>query len=145
METLEFDKQGTNWNKEIMPHDIFQRTYDIGHFLLNHSHPLFDSIKPIVFGKYKVRMKFVNSGFNNGSIWCNGRWICMRKRKGSPVILNKGVTLIEGTPMPFGGSNNYPCPSFKENYCVLEFISNGLPMTEWLSGWKSELISLEKE
>jgi len=141
---IEFDKQGTNWNEHIMPKDIFERTYDIGHFLLNHSHPIFDSIKPVVFGKYWVRMKFKDGGYNNGSIWCNGRWLCMRKKKTSPIVLNKNVKLVEGTPFAGGGSNQYPCPSFKEGYCILEFMSNGLPMTNWLSGWKSELISLER-
>lgn len=140
---LEFDKQGANWNKQISPKDIYIRTYDIGDFLLNHSHPLFDHIKPIVFGRYRVRMKFTDGGYNNGSIWCNGRWLVCRKNKFSPVWLNKGVKLIEGTPLRSGGSNSHPCPTFKERYCIIEFISNGLPMTNYLSGWKAELISLE--
>jgi hypothetical protein len=128
-----------------MPKDIFERTYDIGHFLLNNSHEIFNHIKPIVFGKYKVRMKFIQGG-TGMSIWCNGRWLCMRRRKGSPIMLNKGVKLIEGTPLRAGGSNSYPTPSFEEGYCILEFISHGLPMTQWLSQyvWKTELISLEK-
>lgn len=140
---IEFDKQGSNWNKDIMPHDIFSRIYDIGHFLLNHNHPIIEQLKPVVFGKYKVVMKFVDLGYNNTSIWVNGRWVCMRKQRDSPVILNSGVKLIEGTPTRAGGSIKYPVPGFKEGYCILEFISHGLPMTNNLSGWKSELITLE--
>lgn len=142
---IEFDKQGCNWNDSIMPKDIFERTYDIGHFLLNHNHPIIDPIKPVVFGKYKVRMKFSYGHWPlMGSIWCNGRWLVCRKRKGGPVTLNKGVNLIEGTPTRSGGSNKYPIPTFKEEYCIIEFTSHGLPMTNSLSGWKTELLSLEK-
>ena len=140
---IEFDKQGTNWNDKIMPKDIFDRTFDIAHFLNNHSSPVFDHIKPIVFGKYRVVMRFTDSGHNNGSIWCNGRWLVCRTKKQYPIKLNKGVTLIAGTPLSSGGSNSYPCPSFKEGCCVIEFTSHGLPMTNWLNGWKSELISIE--
>lgn len=141
---LEFDKQGANWNDAIMPKDIFERTYDIAHFLLNHNHPIIEQLKPIIFAKYKVRMKFkIEVYANASSIWCNGRWLAMRKKRDSPVILNKGVILLEGTPTRSGGSHNYPMPSFKEDYCVLEFISHGLPMTNKMSGWKSELLLLE--
>lgn len=139
----EFDKQGTNWNNEITPKDVFSRTFDIAYFLQNHSHPIFDHIKPIVFGRYKVVMKFKQEG-SAGSIWINNRWLACRQKKFSPVRFNKAVKLIEGTPMPNGGSINYPAPTFKEGYCVLEFSCNGLPMMHQHSEWKTELISLEK-
>lgn len=142
MNDLEFNKQGTNWNDKIMPKQIFEQTYDIGHFLLNHSHPIIEQLKLIVFATYKVKMKFIDGGYNNEAIWCNSRWLCMRQKKTLPVIFNNGVTLIEGTPSTSGGSNKYPRVYFKEGYCILEFTSNGLPMTNYLSGWKSEILEL---
>lgn len=139
---IEFDKSNTNWNDKIMPKDIFTNTFDIAHLLLTQNHPILESIKPIIFGKYKVVMKFTNS-HASGSIWINNQWKVSRRNKFGPVLFGKGVKLIEGTPLDGGGSNNYPIPSFKEGYCIIEFLSNGLPMTRE-NGWKTELLTLEQ-
>lgn len=139
---IEFNKSGTTWNNEITPKEIFERQFNIGHFILNHKSELTDNLLPILFGKYKVVMKFIDEGYNNSSIFVT-RTLAYRKGKFSKVQFNEGVKLLEGTPTEMGGSNGHPRVCFKEGYCILEFECNGLPQTNYLSGWKSELISLE--
>jgi len=139
---ITFDKTDSNWNDSITPKRIFEQQFNIGHFLLNNSHPLINELLPKMFGKYKVKMKFTDDGYNNQNIYVSKR-LAWRNKKGGKVVFGKGVTLIEGTPTEFGGSNAYPRPSFKEGYCVLEFTCDGFPCTDYLSGWKTEVLHLE--
>lgn len=140
---ITFDKKGSNWNKEITAKEIFERQLNVGHFLLNNQHPIIEELKPLLLGKYRMIVKFIDQGYNNTEIWVS-KTLCYRTNKFKPVSFTKGVKLIEGTPLPSGGSNSWPRPSFKEGYCILEFICHGFPCTKDTNGWKTEIISMEK-
>lgn len=139
---IEFDKDGTTWNEEMTPKQIFEREFNIGHFLLNNKHPLIEKLIPILFCQYKCVFKFIDKGYNNERIYVH-KTLAYRNKKGGKVQFAKGVKLIEGTPTDVGGSNAYPRVCFKEGYCVLEFICDGFPRTSYLNGWKTEVISIE--
>lgn len=139
---LKYDKTNTNWNKEVSIKRIFEQDFNIGHFVLNNKHPLLDSLKPLLFATYKMIVKFTDEGYNNQAIDL-GRPLAWRKNKFSAVQFNVDVKLIEGTPTKTGGSNSYPRVCFEEGYCVLEFISYGIPRSVYTSGWKTEILLME--
>jgi len=140
---LKADLENTYYNSSMLPKHFFEINYDVAKFVLNHSHPLLDEIQKSLFCQYRVVMKFTQSPHALDDIIVNNRGICFRLKKVGEVHFGKGVKLLQGTPTSVGGSNSYPYPCFKEKFCILEFVSNGIPCIE-SNGWITELLTLEK-
>lgn len=141
---LIFNKEGSNWNKSITTKQIFENQFNPAPFLLNNDHPIIEALNKELFAQYKCIFKFKDRGYNNSNIYIN-KPLAWRKNKFSKIEFNKGVKLIKGTPTESGGSNNHPRISFKEGFCILEFISDGIPCLSATSGWIiDEIILFEK-
>lgn len=104
-----------------------------------------DKCRELFDKEYECVIKFTQpEKWVTENVWCNGRFIMHRKKKFAPVTFGKGVQLLEGTPTPVGGSNSYPTPYFKEKYCILKFISKGIPiLSHYAYKWTIEYISIK--
>ncbi len=141
---MNIQRDNRPWRKDLSDKDILDKTFDIYNLLSTNDHPILNQIKELAFQNYKVKAKFIYLGYNGQYLYCNGRTLVYRKNKFSPMEYAKDVKLIEGIEYKTGGSNQYPAVGFKDNWCILEFISDGLPIINSLNGWKIEIISMEK-
>jgi hypothetical protein len=114
--------------------------------LLTNTHiPLIAELKDKVLATYKVKAKFIYLGYNGERLICNGQTLVSSKSKFADNIeLGKNVTYLEGNLKP-QGSNKYPrIGSDRSSYCILEFISFGLPYVHIINGWDIEIIEIKK-
>lgn len=134
----------TNWIKTLSEQEIHERKFSIGRLLLTNTHiPLIAELKNKVLATYKVKAKFVYLGYNGDSLICNGQTlVSCRSKFADNIQLGKNVTYLEGNLRP-QGSNKYPrIANNKSNYCILEFISFGLPYIDNLNGWDIEILDI---
>lgn len=96
----------------------------------------------LINSKYRLKVKFSKI---NANIFVNDKMIVGRKKKNSHVLFGAGVKCLYGTPLSIGGSNAYPNPSFKEGYCIVEFICNGFPsFTSYSHQYEVEVLEFNK-
>ncbi len=138
-------RDGRNWVKSMSKDEILKKTFSCANLILtNKQVPLFNQIEELLLSDYLVRAKFTHLGYNGTHLYCNGRYLAYRSKKHLPIKFTESVKLIEGVPLESSGSNNYPTVRFKDNHCILEFISNGLPIIDDLNGWEIQVLSIEK-
>lgn len=136
----------TNWIKSLSEKEILERKFSEGRMLFSNTHiPLIAELKEKILATYKVKAKFIYLGFNGDKVICNGQTLCYAKSKFDKVVqIGKNVTVIESNLSP-QGSNKYPrVAGGKKNYCILEFISFGLPYVDPVNGWDIEIITIEQ-
>ena len=106
---------------------------------------IFEDFHKSLESEYIVTMKFIEYHVNQSSIYVNGNRLCWRDSKKSPVKYAPDVIeIVQGTPLRYGGSINYPEPSFKEGFVILKFKCKGFPIN---CSWKliaPELLALER-
>jgi len=140
-------KDNTSWNKEITEQEVYENKFSVGRLLFTNTHiPLIAELKDKILATYKVKAKFTYLGYNGDRLICNGQTLAYCKSKfANGISIGKNVTYIEGNLKP-QGSNNYPRIANKTtaNYCILEFISFGLPYVNNINGWDIEIITIDK-
>lgn len=138
------DRSNMSWNNKISDKEILEKHFSIG-YLINTNLHLYADLKDMVLSTYKVKAKFEYLGYNGQQIYCNGQKLVYCKSKfDKQVSLGKNVKYLEGDLVPCG-SNRYPAIAYKEGmYCVLEFISYGLPYVHKLNGWSISVITTER-
>lgn len=137
-------KDNKNWNKDISEEDIFNKEFSIGYLLQTNDHPLIKDLRDKVLSRYKVKAKFTHLGFNGDILYCNGQKLIYAKSKfEKDVSLGKNVNYIEGN-LKVCGSNKYPSIGTENSYCIIEFISYGLPYIDKTSGWSIELLNIKQ-
>ncbi len=135
-------RKSRNWADSMTDEDILNSTFTCGYLLQSNNHPLLVQIRKLVLADYLVKAKFTYLGYNGEDLWCNGQRLAKRVNKSWAVQFADGVKLIEGKPLAGSGSNKYPTVRFENNYCILEFISNGLPVLNKTSGWAIEVLEI---
>ena len=140
---MDIIKSGRPWVDNMSNKEIINRTFDLAYLLQTNEHPTLKKVKDILFQDYKVIAEFKYHGFNGNWLYCNGRCLIKRPKKGADFIYSEGVKLISGEPLKHSGSNKYPTVRFKDDVCTLEFISNGLPHLRPDAGWSINVLELE--
>ena len=139
-------KDNTNWNKSISEQEVYEKKFSVGNLLFTNTHiELINELKEKILATYKVKAKFNYLGYNGDQLICNGQKLVYAKSKfDKNLSFGKNVIYIEGNLSP-QGSNKWPrIATGENNYCVLEFISFGLPYIDTINGWSIEIINLEK-
>lgn len=140
------DRTNKNWNKSITDEEIFNREFSIAYLIQSNQHlDLFKELKDKVLSTYRVRAKFTYLGYNGHSIYANGQKLVYAKSKFDKALsFGKNVTYIEGD-LTVCGSNRYPSVAYKKGqYCIIDFISYGLPFIDSVNGWCINIIGLDK-
>jgi hypothetical protein len=137
-------RQNRSWIESLTDEKVLRNTFDFYYLLETNDHPILEKIKELTLCNYRVVARFDYLGYNGQYLYCNGQLLVWRNRKTAPMQYGSNVKLIEGKPLRMSGSNQYPTVRFEENYCVLEFISDGLPIINDLHGWKITIISMDK-
>lgn len=141
---MHIQRDNRGWRHDLSDQEILNKVFDFYYLLSTNDHPILNQIKELTLCNYKVRAKFIWEGFNGDQITCNGRKLVYRINKFSTIQYAHDVKLIEGTPLKASGSNNYPTVRFDKDYCVLEFISDGLPILDPVNGWRIQIIEMIK-
>ena len=138
-------RDNRNWNNSVSDKKILEKTINIGYLINTNTHiPFLNSLKDIVLCDYKVLAKFIYKGYNGDDIICNGRTLAYRPHKLELIKYAKNVYLKEGKPLKSSGSNKYPTVRYIDNWCILEFISNGLPIIDEINGWDIHILQITK-
>ena len=140
------DRTNKPWNKIISDIDIFNEEFSIGYLIQSNQHlELFQELKDKVLSTYKVKAKFTYLGYNGERIIANNQTLIYSKSKFDKTLtLGKNVEYIEGD-LKVCGSNKYPAIAWKEGqYCIIEFISYGLPFINKINGWSINILELSK-
>lgn len=139
------ERSGRPWFKSLSKEKVLEKTFDSYTVLSTNLHiPLFKDMYDKMFADYLVTATFKHKGYNGDNIICNGRVLIHRPKKFEPIVLSKGVELLEGNPTKIGGSHNHPAVTFEDMQCKLRFVSNGLPIIEDLNGWAIKIHSIER-
>jgi len=135
-----------SWVKSLSTEEIYNEEFSIGYIIQSNQHlQVFRDLKDVVLSTYKVRAKFVYLGYNGHSIIANGQTLVYANSKfDKDISLGKNVSYLEGD-LRVCGSNRYPhVGNRKGMYCIIEFISYGLPYVDRVDGWSIEVIELIK-
>jgi hypothetical protein len=137
-------KQNTTWNREISEKEVYERKFSEANLLFTNTHiPLIQELKDKILATYKVKAKFIHLGYNGESLYCNGQRLVYASSKFSRTIkLGENVTLLDGNLVPCG-SNKYPRIGGKDSWCILEFISFGLPYVDTINGWQIQILEIQ--
>lgn len=138
------EKDGRPWVKTLSNEEIFSKTFNCANLLQTNNHPILESIKEVFFADYLVEAKFTYLGYNGDSIYCNGRKLVYRNDKNKPIQYTNTVELLDSKSLKYSGSNKYPTAHFVDGWCILRFVSNGLPIIDSLNGWDIEIILMEE-
>lgn len=104
--------------------------------------PLINELRNLLTGRFRLVLKLSNIRSN---LYVNGKARLVRHGKFKPIWVYSGTKIIEGTDAGYGGSNTYPCLSFKEGYCIVEVIVEGFPTLDLnMYDMKIEIIDFEK-
>lgn len=104
--------------------------------------PLISQLREMLEGKFIIKMRIWDI---NQNLYVNGKPCIVRKWKRKPITIYPGTKLLKGTPMPYGGSNQYPRMTFKEDEIIVEVETDGFPHLDLDSyQMKVEILSLEK-
>ncbi|MGL4977025.1 MAG: hypothetical protein ACRC5G_03335 [Cetobacterium sp.] len=135
----------TTWIKSLTEQDILEKHFTEARMLFTNTHiPWLVNLKEQILSTYKVKAKFKHLGYNGEKLYCNGQVLVFAKSKfANKITLGKNVNFIEGNIKPCG-SNNYPRIGWKNDYCILEFISFGLPFVIKEDGWSIEILEINK-
>lgn len=139
------DKTNKPWNKIISDEEIFNKEFSIGYLIQSNQHlEIFQDLKDKVLSTYKVKAKFTYLGYNGQMLYANNQKLVYSKSKFNKTLsLGKNVTYLEGN-LEVCGSNRYPAIAWKEGqYCIIEFISYGLPFIDKTNGWSIHILELE--
>lgn len=140
------DRTNKNWNNEITDEEILNRDYSIGYLIQTNQHlDIFKRLKDLVLSTYKVTARFEYQGFNGHSIYANGQKLVWREDKRKDFSVGKEAkVIIHNLSHKGGGSNRYPSISREAGYCVVEFISYGLPFVNKSNGWSIHVLKIDK-
>jgi len=133
-----------HWVKTLSKEEIFNKEFSIGYLIQSNQHlKLFQELKEKVLSIYKVKAKFTYLGYNGHSIIANGQTLVYANSKfDKNISLGKNVSYLEGD-LRVCGSNRYPHVGNRDGmYCIIEFISYGLPYVDKVNGWNIEVIEL---
>ncbi len=88
---------------------------------------IINELRNLLTGKFRMVLRLSKIQSN---LYVSGKPCLVRKHKFKEITVYPNVKILEGTDAGVGGSNSYPCISFKEGYCVVEIITNGFPHLE---------------
>lgn len=127
--------------KDTPPH-TWSGTYDPLLRFGGDEFPLINELRDLLTGKFKIVLKL--SKIQN-NLYINGKCCLVRKNKFQPITVYPNCKILEGTDLGVGGSNAYPCLSFKEGYCIVEVITDGFPHFQLQQyKMKIEILKFEK-
>lgn len=128
--------------------DAYRTSAGIGYMVTSNLHiPIMQTIHDLAIKQYKIQAKFEYQGFNGHRIWCNGKQLVHRPSKFKDIVFHKNVIQVieHNFSHKSGGSHSWPAVGqFKGAYCILEFISNGLPFIDKTNGWLMTIQTIEE-
>lgn len=89
--------------------------------------PIINELRELLSGKFRLVLK-ISKIMDN--LYVNGKPCLVRKNKQSPITIYRNCKILKGTDTGYGGSNKYPCISFKEGFAIVEIITDGFPHLE---------------
>lgn len=89
--------------------------------------PILNQLRKILSANYKIVLEISNIHSN---LYVNGKPCLVRKSKFAPITVYPNCKILKGTNYGLGGSNSYPCITFKEGKATVEVITTGFPHLE---------------